>query len=127
MLSEETDMTNPRQTTSLLMVMCHVRSLYLPDDQGTMTLKIAEKRQMKVVHKTEDPGAPVTAGLAETLPNARGFATISGIVVDSGVGELAFLFGQPAGFEGAVGQEEESEEGDENGYCALDDEEPEKS
>lgn len=79
---------------------------------------------MKVVHETEDPCPPISAGLSKTRPDAGALATVCGIVVDSGVRELALLLGEPAGLEGAVGQEEEGENGDEDGDGSLDDEEP---
>lgn len=79
---------------------------------------------MEVVHKTEDPRPPISAGLSKTRPDAGTLAAVCGIVVDSGVCELPLLLGEPAGLKGAVGQEEEGEKGDEDGDGSLDDEEP---
>lgn len=79
---------------------------------------------MEVVHKAEDPSAPVRSSLAETSPNRGTLATAGSITADTVMSQLAFLGSKPSRLEGAVGQGEETEDGDTHGNGTLDDEEP---
>lgn len=79
---------------------------------------------MKVVHKTEDPSAPVRCSLAETSPDRRALATTGSIAADAVMSQLAFFRSKPSCLEGTIGEGEEAENGDADGEGALDDEEP---
>lgn len=79
---------------------------------------------MEVVHQAEDPSAPVRSSLAETCPDRRALATTGSITADTVMSQLAFLGSKPSRLEGAVGEGEETEDGDTDGNGALDDEEP---
>lgn len=81
-------------------------------------------RKMEVVHQAEDPSAPVRSSLAETSPNRGTLATAGSIAADTVMSQLAFLGGKPSRLEGAVGEGEETEDGDADGNGTLDDEEP---
>lgn len=79
---------------------------------------------MEVVHQAEDPSAPVGSSLAETSPNRGTLTATGGIAADTIMSQLAFLGSKPSRLERAVGEGEETEDGDADGDGTLDDEEP---
>jgi hypothetical protein len=82
---------------------------------------------VEVVGGNEGPQVPVSDCLAETLPDGSALAPVGAVLLNTGVGELTLLGGEPAGREGVVGKEVEGEDGGQDGQGTLDDEEPWKN
>lgn len=81
---------------------------------------------VEVLHQAEEPSARILASLLEAFPGCSSNLLANSIAADSRDAELTLFGGQPSGLGGVVGEEEESEAGDESGYAAFNDEQPEK-
>lgn len=76
------------------------------------------------MHEAEEPDTVVFEGLLETLSGRTLLLQIHGVALNSLVGELTPFGRQPRRRQWEVRQDKASHDGDEESYCALENEQP---
>lgn len=95
-----------------------------PVDGKTYKVLEAVGSQVEMGHERKKPNDWVGASLSETNPDTGIAFLLDSIGGNAAVGEDSFLRGKPSGGQGRVWKTEEPDNGNDEGDCSLEDEQP---